>query len=569
VSSQGTSIRITGRGAGVQQAAHIKNKETDVTDHHAYRNQADQDTQAMQEEMLHAPHLMRRRDLLLAALSGAALAAVPGGAAFAQGAPRKGGVLKVVASSNPSSLDPATGGAGSDHSILWPMYDTLVDWDYQTLKSVPGLAEWSTPDPQTLMLKLRSDKIVFHDGTKLDAQAVKFNLDRNRSDARSNVKADLVNIAAVEVVSPLEVRIKLTQPDAALPAILSDRAGMMVSPKAVQELGNESDRKPVGAGPWKFVSWADNEKVVMTRHENYWKPDRPLPNGIEFAIIPDQATALRSVSSAQNHMVINLSPRYKPVVDRAKSLSLATSPTLYCFQIYFNYSRAPLDNVKVRQAINFAVDRKAFVNATLGGIGEPAVMLLPQAHWAYDKDLANLYPYDPARARKLLAEAGLANGLDLSIGGYTDQDSVRRAEVIIEMLGKAGIRAKFTNGTVPEISGQFFGNEKKFDALLSAWTGRPDPSMTYSLGFAKGAYYNAGRSEASPELTAALQESRLKEDLAFRKQALAKVQRIVMEQALVAPLAFRFEMVASVAAVKDFKPNLLGKPKFNDVWLAT
>lgn len=513
--------------------------------------------------------VLTRRDLLLGLMSGALLAHVPGGFALAQGESKRGGVLKIVSSANPSSLDPATGGAGSDHSMLWPMYDTLIDWDYQTLMPVPGLAEWTLADPQTLVLKLRSDKIVFHDGTPLDGAAIKFNLDRNRQDARSNVKADLVSIAAVEVVSPTEVRIKLNQPDAALPAILSDRAGMMVSPKAVQAAGKESDRKPVGTGPWRFVSWTDNDRIVLARHDKYWRQDRPYPDGIEFYIIPDQATGLRSVSSGQNHMIYNLSSRYKPLVDRAKNLTLAQCPTLYCFQVYFNYARAPLNNVKVRQAINFALDRQAFIKATQGGIGEPAAMLLPASHWAYDKEVAALYPYDPARAKKLLSEAGLANGLELSFGGYTDQDSVRRAEVIMEMLSKVGIKARFTNGTIAEISGQFFGSEKKFDALMSAWTGRPDPSMTYSLGFAKDAYYNAGRSEASPELTALLKESRLKEDIAFRRQIFSKIQRIVMEQALVAPLAFRYEMVASTQQVQNFKPNLLGKPKFNEVWLAS
>jgi peptide/nickel transport system substrate-binding protein len=324
-----------------------------------------------------------------------------------------------------------------------------------------------------------------------------------------------------------------------------------------------------GAGPWKFVSWADNDKIVLTRNESYWKPNKPYTDGVEILIIPDQATGLRSVTSGQNHMIYNLSSRYKPLVDKAKNLTVATSPTLYCFQIYFNYSRAPLDNVKVRQAINLAIDRPAFLRATLGGVGEPAYMLMPSSHWAHDKQVAALYPYDPARAKKLLAEAGLANGLEISMGSYNDQDSVRRAEVIMEMLGKAGIRVKLTNGSIAEISGQFFGTEKKFDALLSAWTGRPDPSMTYSLGFAKGAYYNAGRSEASPELTALLQESRTREDLEFRKQVFSKIQRIVMEQALVAPLAFRAELVASTQQVKGFKANLLGKPKFDDVWLAS
>lgn len=510
-----------------------------------------------------------RRDFLSASLTAAALAGMPGGFALAQGAPKRGGNIKIVAPANPSSLDPATGGAGSDHSILWTMYDTLVNWDNKTLKPVPGMAEWSSPDLNTLVLKLRSDKIVFHDGTPLDAEAVKFNLDRSRSDARSNVKADLVNIASVEVVSPTEVRIKLAQPDAALPAILSDRAGMMVSPKAVKEQGAETDRKPVGAGPWKFVSWTDNDKIVLTRHDKYWQPNLPHLDGIEFVIIPDQGTGLRSVTSGQNQMIFNLSSRYKPLVDRAKNLSVSVSPTLYCHQIYFNYSRAPLNDVRVRQAINFAVDRKAFLQATLSGVGEEAHMLLPASHWAYDKGVAALYRHDPDRARKLLAEAGVGSGLEISFGGYNDQDSIRRAEVLMEMLSKVGIRAKFTNGTIAEISAQFFGNEKKFDALVSAWTGRPDPSMTYSLGFGKGAYYNAGRSEASAELTTLLQHSRIKEDIEFRRQVFAKIQRIVMEQALVAPLAFRYDVTASTAQTKGYQPNLLGKPKFNDIWLAS
>ena len=196
-------------------------------------------------------------------------------------------------------------------------------------------------------------------------------------------------------------------------------------------------------------------------------------------------------------------------------------------------------------------------------------MALPSTHWAYDKETAGLYKHDPDKAKKLLAEAGFKDGLDLTMGNYTDQDSVRRGEVILDQLGKVGIRVKFTSGTVPEISAQFFGNEKKFDALLSAWTGRPDPSMTYSLMFGKGAYYNAGRGEASPELAALLQQSRESEDLNARAAIFAKIQRMVMGEALVAPLAFQFELDALSQRTKGFKPNLLGKPKFEDVWLAS
>lgn len=506
-----------------------------------------------------------RRELLTM-LGAGAVAMGAGMPAWAQGAAKRGGTLRVSGAANPSSLDPATGGSGGDHTYLWTMYDTLVEWDYDTLKPKPGLAEWSYPNPNTMVLNIRPG-ITFHDGTPCDAQAVKFNLDRGRTHQRSNIKADLSSIAAVEVTGPLQVTVKLAKPDTALPAILSDRAGMMVSPKAAQEAGNEFDRKPVGAGPWKFVSWSDNQKVVVARHDKYWRNDRGFVDGIEFSIIPELSTGLRSVSAGQNDMAYSLPPRLKPVIERSKNLKLVTGPTLYCIQIYLNLAKKPLDNVKVRQAINFALDREAFVKAALSGIGEPAAMSMPSAHWAYDKSVASLYPHDPGRARALLAEAGLKDGFELSIGGYSDQDSVRRGEILMDQLGKVGIRLKFTNGTVPEISAQYFGAEKKFDALLAAWTGRPDPSMTYGLMFAKDAYFNAGRVEVSPELSALLVESRASEDIETRKKVFAKIQRIVMEQAMVAPLAFTHEMTALSEKVKGYRTNLLGKAKYEFISL--
>src|SRR5512139_422736 len=131
--------------------------------------------------------------LISGALAGTALG---GGSAFAQGTPKRGGILRISAPANPSSLDPATRGAGSDHTFLYTMYDTLTEWDFETLKPKPGLAEsWSFSDPTTLVLNIRQG-VTFHDGTKLDAEAVKFNLDRAKTDAKSNIKADVATVAS-------------------------------------------------------------------------------------------------------------------------------------------------------------------------------------------------------------------------------------------------------------------------------------------------------------------------------------------------------------------------------------
>jgi peptide/nickel transport system permease protein/peptide/nickel transport system substrate-binding protein len=164
-----------------------------------------------------------------------------------------------------------------------------------------------------------------------------------------------------------------------------------------------------------------------------------------------------------------------------------------------------------------------------------------------------------------MTESGLGSNIEITVGGFSDQDNVRRNEIVMEQLGKIGIRCKFTTGTVPEIAGQFFGNEKKFDTLLSPWTGRPDPSMTYALMYGKDSYFNAGRTEISPEITALLAESRQKSSLDERRAVFSKLQRLIMDGAYSAPLAFQFEVAATGPKIKGFKPNLLGKPKFTEI----
>ncbi len=185
--------------------------------------------------------LTRRHALAgLGALAASPLAlSLTGRTAFGQ-TPKKGGILKIAAPFNPSTLDPITGGTGSDHMLLYPMYDTLVDFEPATLAPKPGLAtSWEFPDPKTLVFTLR-EGVKFHDGEPFDAAAVKAHLDRARTDPRSAVKAELQSIEAVEVLAPNKVALKLSRPDTALPLIMADRAGMIASPKAARRRAGSS-----------------------------------------------------------------------------------------------------------------------------------------------------------------------------------------------------------------------------------------------------------------------------------------------------------------------------------------
>lgn len=483
---------------------------------------------------------------------------------LAQGA--SGRVLRVAAPHNPSTLDPMTGRSGPDHVYLYALYDTLIEWEPNALTPLPGLAEsWNYADATTLVLNLRKG-VKFHDGEPLDAEAVKANLDWGRANERSSVKVDLASIDSVEVRGTHSVALKLKRADRALPLILSDRAGMMRSPKAVRDQGAGHDRNPVGSGPFRFVSWADRDQVVLTRFADHWKRDLGNLDGIVYKVISEPQTALRSVISNDNQFTYYVPPQQRAVAERSGKLAINVSPSLQLGMLYFNYGRGPLTDVRVRRAVNHAIDRAAYIKATAGGLGEAADMALPKPHWAYAGELAQFHKFDPDRAKALLAEAGLANGVEIHLIAWNDQLSMQRTEVLMEMLKRANIRLKVSTGTGVDTAGQFFGKQEG-DMHLSFWTGRPDPSLTYDLLFAEGSFFNAGRG-ATAGMAQALSEAQAGATMEARKAAFVKVQRLALENALFCPLMFDVQMVVHSQALKGYRPNLIGKPKLDSLSMA-
>ena len=503
-----------------------------------------------------------RRNLL--AVSASALL-LDGRAARAEQT-RKGGLLRVVIYANPSSLDPMTGRSGADHEVLYPIFDRLVDWVPDTLAPRPGLAtSWSYPDPKTLQMELRSG-VVFHDGTPFDASAVKANLDRMLVDPRSNVRGDIESLASVEVVNSARVLLHLKYPDTAMPLILSDRAGMMASPASFAG-GKNIDRTPIGTGPMSFVRWDDGDKVSVQANRHYWQPDRPYLDGIEFKVMTDTNVGVRSVLAGQDDFVSRVPPQQITNLKRRNDFVLLTGQTLYVQMLYFNSSRQPISDVRLRQAINYAIDRQSYNAVVTAHMGEIGSTLLPQRHWAFDAQAANRYNFDLDKAKALVADASGGKGVDLHFVHYSDQLSVQRAEILSDMLRKAGFRLKESVGSIAQAN-ELWQNGTG-DIHLSAWTGRPDPSFTYGAIFLKDAVYNAGHAEPPAALVDAVAKSRSVTDIDGRKPPLAEAERLEREAALCAPLAFEPEVVLQTLKVRGYVPNLIGKPRFDDVYLAS
>jgi ABC-type transport system substrate-binding protein len=308
---------------------------------------------------------------------------------------------------------------------------------------------------------------------------------------------------------------------------------------------------------------SNNDRLVFEKNASYWKPKRPLLDKLEFVYIADVTTGLRSVVAGENDFVYALAPQQKSVAERAANVAAASAPTLQVNMLYMNYGKAPLNDARVRKAINLAIDRRQFTAVTTMGQGVPASSLLPPQYWAANPAIAQRH--DPEQARKLLAEAGHPNGITLSLVALTDQIQGQRVEILINTLARAGIKLNVTRLAAGAALTRFF-NERQDDIYLAPWTGRPDPSATLTGLFGTQAFFNAGRVDATGgKLPKAIEETRSVVDLDKRKATIDAAQQLVFDEALYAPLNFEAQVYAHSKKVQGYVPNLLGKPRFDDV----
>lgn len=506
-----------------------------------------------------------RRQLMKGAAAGAGVLALPGLAAAAE-APRRGGTLRLAMPYNPAAVDPMTGRNLPDFNVLYAVFDALIDFVPKTLELKPGLAKsWAFTDQKTLVLEL-VENVSFHDGTPFNAEAVKFNLERYKTDPRSNVKADLVTVESVEVTGKSQVTLRLNRPNAGLPAMLTNRIGLMVSPKSVQDKGGNIDRSAVGTGPFKFVSWQDNDSFALVRNEGYWRAGLPYLDGINIKIINELNTAVRAVVAGEADIAINLQAPQKVIADRSPGVVAIVAPSLVLYGAFLNYGRPPLNDVRVRQAMNYAINREEINKIAAAGLGEVSSAILPKEHWACDPSTQNYYTYNPEKAKKLLAEAGYPNGLDLDGTGWADQLAMQRQEVIVSQLAKVGIRVKLTP-VAPQQAMQNFLIEKKGAIYITPSSSFPDPSQAYEALFGKTALRNASGIEL-PGFRELLDATMATSDQEARKAAFYKLQQFVNEQALQLVQYISPSVAVANKKVMNYQDALVATPKFTEVWLA-
>ena len=386
--------------------------------------------------------------------------------------------LRVGLAEDPDVLDPTLARTFVGRIVFNSLCDKLFDLD-EKLAVVPQLAtghQWS-PDFKALTLKLRQG-VTFHDGEKLDAAAVKFNIERHKTMEGSNRRGELAPVTGVDVVDAQTVRFNLAAPFAPLLAVLTDRAGMMVSPKAAQASGDKFGARPVCSGPFKFVERVAQDRIVLERYTNYWNKGAIHFDRVVYQPIVDASVRLANLRSGQLDFIERMAPSDVPGLKGDSRFRISRIVEIGYQGITINLGKSdqaqknPLGrDPRVREAFELSLDRNAITQVAMDGEAEVGNQwVAPNNAW-YAKNVP-IPKRDVARARALLAAAGVPNP-SFTLMTPTATDSQKIAQVVQAMAKEAGFDVKIQS---TEFSTSLnLADKGQYDAFVLAWSGRADP----------------------------------------------------------------------------------------------
>jgi peptide/nickel transport system substrate-binding protein len=423
----------------------------------------------------------------------------------------EGATLRIGLNEDPDALDPARGGSFVGRVVFAAVCDKLIDTDAKN-NFVPQLATtwaWSA-DNLILTVSLR-DGVKFHDDQVMDAEAVKANLERYRSAPESLRKGELKPVSSVEVVDPHTVRLHLSQPYAPLVAVLADRAGMMISPKA---LGRDVTSDLPCAGPFKLTERVAQDRIVVDRFDGYWNADAIKLDRIVYQPQPDTTVRLVNLQAGQLDMVERLGPTDVATVKKNPKLKLISQAALAYYSMSINLAApdSPVKDPRVRAALEGSIDRGVLNQVVFDGQFIPSNQFEAPGSRYWDPDHP-VPPRDLAKAKALLTEAGQEHPrFTLLIGNSPVEQQV--GQVVQSMAAEAGfeitLQAAEANALVAA------GRSGNYQATIVIWSGRPDPDGNVAIWLACDGFLNWGK-YCNPKFDDLLARARGVTDVAQRQ----------------------------------------------------
>ncbi|MFW0779443.1 ABC transporter substrate-binding protein [Rossellomorea marisflavi] len=474
------------------------------------------------------------------------------------------------------ALDPAVVTDGESFKVTVNIFETLVNFGEQDTEPNPGLAEkWDVAeDGLTYTFHLR-EGVKFQDGTDFNADAVVKNFDRwmNGNEEAfyyyksmfGGFKGDEGHVIEdVKAVDEKTVEFKLKRPQAPFLKNIAMSPFAIVSPKAIDEQGDKLGENPVdaGTGPFKFKEWKRNDKIVLVKNEDYWQKDQPKLDEVVFRAIPENSARLNALISGEIDLADGVNPSDAGQVESNADLQIFERPSMNVGYLGLTSTRKPFDNPKVRQAINYAINKQSIIDAFFEGKAEIAKNPMPPVVAGYNDELEG-YEYDPEKAKELLKEAGLEDGFEMDLWAMPVPrpympDGQKVAEAIQADLEKVGVKAKIVSyewATYLEKA-----RKGEADAFLLGWTGDNGDADNFlyvlldkdNIGSNNYTYYS------NDELHKLLIDAQSETDQDKRNEMYKKAQEIIHEDAPWVPLAHSTPLLAGSNKVKNFKPHPTG-----------
>jgi peptide/nickel transport system substrate-binding protein len=469
--------------------------------------------------------------------------------------------LVMLIESSPTNLDPRIGVDAQSERIDNLIFDDLLSRG-DNLDVAPGLAErWEIPDPLTYVFHLHHP-VTFHDGRPLTARDVKWTFDSLLTGKIRSAKAAAYRfVDRIDAPDDSTVIFHMKEPDAALLWNLSDGAIGIVPFNS----GNEMTIHPVGSGPFKFVSSEIDKEVVIERNNDYWGEKAKLPR-VRFAVVPDATTEALELRKGTGDLTINaLTPDTVHILERESNLAVEHAPGTEIQYLGFNLRDPILKDVRVRQAIAYAIDRQPMIQYLWGGWAQPARSVLPPQSWAYNGDVP-AYDHNPEKAQALLDAAGYpaTNGVRFHITMKTSTTESTRlmVAVIQQQLREVGIALDIRSFESATFLADIINGAFQLYGLR--WVGgNQDPDIFYVFHSSRFPPNGANRGHYSnPKVDALIDQARREVDQNTRKSTYAELQRILAEELPYIDLWYLDNVLVHNQRVRNLRLNPAGNYDF-------
>lgn len=479
-----------------------------------------------------------------------------------------------------TSLDPITTTEGEAFKVTTNIFETLLNYGEQDTTLKPGLAvKWDTSDDGlTYTLHLRKD-VKFHDGTDFNAEAVKYNFDRwmNGDEEKfpyygmfGGYKKDKGHVIKdIKILDDHKIQFILKRPQAPFLKNLAMTSFGIASPEAIEKYGDKFREHPVGTGPYQFVEWKPNDRIVLEKNEDYWDEEKPKLKKIIFRAIPENSARLNALKTGEIDLMDGVNPSDIESIKSDPNLKIIERPSMNIGYLGLTTTRKPLDNKLVRQALNHAVDKQAIIDSFYGGLADPAKNPLPPSLEGYN-DKVEPYPYDLKKAKELLKEAGYSDGFSMELWAMPVPrpympDGMKIAEVIQADFAKIGVKAKIVTYDWATYIDK--ASKGEADSFLMGWTGdNGDPdNFLYTLLDKDNIGGNNYTYFSNDKLHDILIEAQSDPDQTKRNKLYEQAQELIHEESPWIPLVHSTPVLAGAKDIEGYVPHPTGSEVLSDV----